>query len=592
MKRIKQLSDNLINQIAAGEVIERPSSVVKELIENSVDAGAKKIEIEISNDCKNIRVADNGNGIHKDDIIMAFSRHATSKISEQEDLWNISTLGFRGEALASIISIAKVICTTKTEESENGTKVECENSNVKTTEVGCAKGTIMEVKNLFYNTPVRLKFLKRPQTEYSNIIETVQNIAISHPEVAFVLINKGYTSLRTSGTSEVETAISEVYSNDLIKDLAKIDKQDALSNLSATGFTSNPDFTRSNKKAIYLFVNGRTVKCPVMLKAIDNAYKDLIPSGRHPFTVINLSLPTDEVDVNAHPTKKDVRFTNPNQIYGFIYGSIKSALEISISKKPEVLSAQMIKEEGSMERTSTQSVSFVSHNDKQDHFVDFKRIQTNIQNANEFYKPIEKQINIELDASEQEETVDKPKIIGQLFNTYILIEHNKGLQVIDQHIAHERYLYEKLQNAEDFASQLIFTSEAIELESTDIDLIQNNKELLQKYGYIIETANDSGVMFKQVPQIIAKKNPEQTINDLLDALKGSLDSIENEIIKTTACKAAVKAGEKLSIWQMEELIINWQKTKYPKTCPHGRVISHIIPSKDIAAFFGRPDVNV
>ncbi|MFA6990058.1 MAG: DNA mismatch repair endonuclease MutL, partial [Candidatus Gastranaerophilaceae bacterium] len=330
MKRIKLLDKNLINQIAAGEVIERPASVVKELIENSIDSGSTKISVEINNECRNIRVADNGSGINKDDIELAFSRHATSKIQTEKDLWNINTLGFRGEALASIISVSKVTCITRTKDSETGYKAECENSVVKITETGCAQGTIMEIKDLFYNIPARLKFLKKNQTEFAYIPEILQSLAISHPEIAFVLSSKGNTLLKTLGSGDIEATISEIYSTELIKELSVINLQDENSKISISGVTSSPEYTRSNKKAIYIFVNGRIVRCPVISKATETAYKDLIADNRYPFAVINLEVKPDEVDVNVHPSKKEVRYTNTNLIYGFVYSAVKNALEKTI----------------------------------------------------------------------------------------------------------------------------------------------------------------------------------------------------------------------------------------------------------------------
>ena len=264
MARIKQLSKNLINQIAAGEVIERPASVVKELTENSIDAGAKKISIEITNDCRDIRVADNGSGIHPDDVMLAFSKHATSKLQEDDDLFNIKTLGFRGEALASIISISKLTCTTRTKDYDTGTKVKCENSEVKQTETGCAVGTIMEVRDLFYNLPVRLKFLRNPNTEFSYIQEIVQSLAIVNTEVSFELKKNGKTVLMTTGQGNLEQTIKEVYSTDVAQSLKPVLKTDDLAGMKISGMVSRPDFTRSSKKNYHLYINGRSVKCPVI----------------------------------------------------------------------------------------------------------------------------------------------------------------------------------------------------------------------------------------------------------------------------------------------------------------------------------------
>ena len=250
MARIKQLSKHLINQIAAGEVIERPASVVKELVENSIDAGATRISIETANDCRDIRVADNGSGIHPDDIMLAFSKHATSKIASDEDLYSITTLGFRGEALSSIISIAKLTCTTRTKDFETGTKVKCENSEVTKVETGCAIGTIMDVKDLFYNLPARLKFLRNPNTEFSYIQELVQSLAIAHPEVSIELKKNGKTMLKTSGDDYLLQTIKEIYSADVTSHMKEILREDAEFGLKISGYVTTPDFTRSSKKDI------------------------------------------------------------------------------------------------------------------------------------------------------------------------------------------------------------------------------------------------------------------------------------------------------------------------------------------------------
>ena len=326
MARIKQLSKHLINQIAAGEVIERPASVVKELVENSVDAGATKISIEITNECRNIRVADNGSGIHPDDILLAFSKHATSKISTDEDLYAIQTLGFRGEALSSIISISKLSCTTRTKDFENGTKVTCENSEVHQVQTGCAVGTIMDVRDLFYNIPARLKFLRNPNTEFSYIQEIVQSIAVIHPAIAFELKKNGKTVLKTTAQQDLKRNLREIFSTNVTDSLKGVLKTDELAGLKISGYVSTPDFTRSSKKDYHIYINSRTVKCPIFQKAIDTAYKSLIASGKYPFVVLNLEIPTSDVDVNVHPTKKEVRYKNVNQIFNFIIAGILGGL--------------------------------------------------------------------------------------------------------------------------------------------------------------------------------------------------------------------------------------------------------------------------
>ncbi len=578
MGKIKKLEKNLINQIAAGEVIDRPSAVVKELVENSIDAGATKIEIEIKNECRNIRVADNGSGISSDDIELAFAPHATSKINAQEDLWNISTLGFRGEALASIISVSKVICISRTAGDEVGTKVECKNSEIKKTQTGCAVGTIMEVQDLFYNTPVRLKFLKSDRSEYSNIIEILQNIAISHPEVSIILKNERAVSLKTSGSGDLKIVLSEIYSDDLISQLKDIYKTDTLSHLKITGYASLPSFTRSNKKAIYLFVNSRVVKCPVLLKAVSFAYEELIPRGKHPFVAINLDLPKDELDVNVHPTKREIRYQNGNQIFNFVHSAIKQSMELA----PRLEAPNLVPD-----------YSYAQTFRQDDEKTDFASFKEQISYTPKFYKPLEAQFVQKLPEFqqefdlEQEQSQNDYRIIGQFKNTYILVETKDGLQIIDQHIAHERYLYEELLEQKEITSQLILVASPIKLEPAEIALLEENQEILKKYGYKIEFPNSNEVIFRKLPQIVANKNHKEIMEDLLQMLEGSIEKIGNEILISMACHGAIKANEALSFYQMDDLLKKWMKTKNPTTCPHGRIIAHTLDGNIIANFFGR-----
>ncbi len=592
MKRIKLLPENLINQIAAGEVIERPASVVKELVENSVDARAGRIEIEISNGCRNIRVADNGHGINKEDVTLAFSRHATSKINNQEDLWSISTMGFRGEALASIISISKICCITKTADSQTGIKVECENSEITVSETGCAEGTIIQVSDLFYNIPARMKFLKKTQTELAAISEITQSIALANPQIAFNLINNKNSILKTTGSNDLATTIGEIYSKSIISEFSEIYKEDPQFGLKITGFASNPDFVRSNKKAIYTFINGRTVKCPILLKSIDTAYSDMVPSGKYPYVVLNIYIPSKNLDINVHPSKREVKYTKPNLIFNFVYSAIKSALDNTVShtlRFPE--ESRQIEDFSFKDTISKCAVSeanpgildFTAFSSKQAKTEE--SLETEENDIREAVITEPKQNPLEL-ADNNETFAEKPAIIGQLDNTYILIQAQEGLQIVDQHIAHERYLYEKLKEEKVSASQMLLISEFINLDEEQVALLQENKDLLAKYGYEFEFAS-CALKFKRVPHIVAQKNPGNILQDILEALESSADTIENELLMKIACRASVKAGEKLSLWQMQELVINWKKTTYSKTCPHGRKISHIIPKKEIASFFGR-----
>ncbi len=591
MARIKQLSKNLINQIAAGEVIERPASVVKELVENSVDAGAKKISIEITNDCRNIRIADNGCGIHPDDILLAFTKHATSKIQNDEDLFAVTTMGFRGEALASIISVSKLTCTTRTAEFETGTKVQCENSEVKQVQTGCAVGTIMDIKELFYNVPARLKFLKSASTEFSYIQELVQTIALSYPEIGFELKRDGKSVLKTNGLGDLKRAIKEIFGSDVVENLKEVLKTDKLAGMKISGYVSTPDFTRSSKKNYYMYINRRAVKCPIFQKSIDTAYKNLIASGKYPFVVLNIEIPPADVDVNVHPTKKEVRYKNTNMVFNFIYTSIQGGLANYVEREISSPSMTVAAEPDFETREKVVSINRPSENE---FFVnkteDSMYITDNMMeklSSNLPFQRKEEVVQPKLITHIEKEAEPEENIIGQYKNTYILIEKDDGLEIVDQHIAEERYIYEKLKSDKNIVSQLLFVSDVLTVSNAEAELIKENIQKFEKFGYGIEFTKENELIFRKVPQLIAKVNPQEILSDILENIEGDIDGLEEKILITTSCKASVKAGQKLSTWQMQEIIKKWRKTKMPYTCPHGRPISKVIPHKQIASFFQR-----
>ena len=587
MARVKLLSKHLINQIAAGEVIERPASVVKELTENSIDAGASKISIEITNDCRDIRVADNGSGIHPEDIMLAFSKHATSKLQEDEDLFDIKTLGFRGEALASIISISKLTCITRTKDFETGTKVKCENSEVKQVETGCAVGTIMEVRDLFYNVPVRLKFLRNPNTEFSYIQEIVQALAIVNTHVAFELKRNGKTVLNTTGQGDLPETVREIYSKEVMENLRPVLKTDELSGLKISGLVSRPDFTRSSKKNYHLYINSRSVKCPVLQKAVDTVYKTLIASGKYPFVVLNLELPPHDVDVNVHPTKKEVRYKNPNQVFNFVRVAVEGGLANYFEQKY----SEHVQEPAYQRNEPSNVVDFQRSDVKIDNDSDTMYVSENFTPAFDFTGKKQEE-NVTQSALFNKEEVftteeQQENIIGQYRNTYILIEKEDGLEVVDQHIAEERYNYERLKEQKEVTSQILFVSDVVEVSASDMAIIKENLDKFEKFGYGIEILNDTELIFRKVPTMISKVSPKEIITDILENIEGDIDRLEEKILITTSCKSSVKAGQKLTMWQMQDIIKRWRTTKMPYTCPHGRPISHIIPHKDIAHFFER-----
>lgn len=597
MGRIVQLSKNVINQIAAGEVIERPYSVVKELVENSIDAGATRINVEVSNECRDIRVADNGCGIYPDDVILAFSKHATSKLQSEEDLYNIKTMGFRGEALASIISISKLMCLTRTQDFDYGTKIECANSEIKQSKSGCAVGTIMEIRDLFYNIPARLKFLKSPKTEFGYISEFIQSAALIHPEISFELKFNGKTTLKTSSTGNQLLTVKEIFSDNITDYLKPVSKTDKLSGLKITGYVSSPDATRASKKDYYMYVNSRLVKCPIFQKAVDMVYKNLIGS-RYPFIILNLEIPPSDVDVNVHPAKREVRYKNPNQIFNFIFSSVNDALKSNIERKIPVISktydepkhttndevlvypeeniSEIFSQAGTQNFNEESNINFVTKESEQKGLL-----KQESKNINTFSAPIQSKL------VHQPEFDTDDVIIGQYKKTYILIEKENGLEIVDQHIAEERYIYEKLKDNKNLDCQLLFVSDVIPVSISDKNILETNKDKLSKFGYEIDFISDTEIIFRKIPQMLSKIPPKDILADILENISGDIDNIEEKILITTSCKAAVKANTPLNHYQMEEIIRNWRTCKNPETCPHGRPISKFIEHKDLAKFFQR-----
>lgn len=582
MKRINLLDKNTINQIAAGEVIERPASVVKELVENSIDAGATKIEILISNDCRNIRVADNGSGIHPDDIELAFVKHATSKIHCEKDLYEVHSLGFRGEALASIISIARVTATSRIKDFDYGVKVDCENSEVIKQKTGCAIGTVMEVKDLFFNLPVRLKFLKNPSTEFSYIVEISQLIALSNPGVSIVLKNNNSEYFKTSGSNDLKTAICEIYTNSFMDKLKTVVKTDLLSGLKISGYAATPDFTRSSRKSVITFLNGRVVKCQILSKAIETAYKSMLPIKRYPFVIVNLQMPVEDVDINVHPQKKEVRYKSPNQVFQFVMSAISSAISSSVS-----IDSSSLGEEKKIIDIFAHTKSSI---DDDVVYVSEEQMQSNIYNLNEVTQKTVFEANTD-DTFLKPSQVSSEKeyrIIGQYQNTYILIEYSDGLEIVDQHIADERYRFEKLIEEEHPESQILLFSDIIHVEADEANILKEKLSELNKLGYEINFVNSDEIIFKKVPQVVAHIAVKELFEDIIKTLKNTdVRSFYENMITSIACKASVKAGQELNMWQIEELIARWKKTKNPYTCPHGRPICKKFTHNEIAAFFMR-----
>jgi DNA mismatch repair protein MutL len=631
---VKILPPHVVNKIAAGEVVERPASVIKELVENALDAGATKIEIMANGGGRNLRVADNGSGMSPEDVKLAFYNHATSKISEETDLSAIETLGFRGEALASIVAISKVTCWTKTMEMPHGSKVTFDPlGEPQITDTGCANGTVLEVQDLFYNIPARLKFLKRPQTELNHIEETVQCLALSHPEIQFTLSINDQSTLKTSGSGQLKTALEEIFKLPAreCQELISVTRSDEASGLHLAGYISPPGTLKSSKKWLITFVNGRYVKCSIVTKAIEGAYLSMIPQGKYPVAVLFLTLPSSEVDINVHPSKKEVRYVAPNGVFGFIRQNVLHSLEKAghtafLAPSQEELPSSLPPHSFSNSAqgawgNSTRHQGNASYRTppqwesrpglSQNH-------QPSGQNQMAFhlYQPLENTPQEPTDkdplgAGNAGDEAQQPwkqrtwKVIGQLFNTYILLETQQGLMVVDQHIASERSFFEAFTQAtlsETPDKQTLLELLPLDISPQQADLLTQQVEHFSSLGFeyqLIQPQQENQspqVILKALPIIYTGRQPKELFEQLLMALEepGS-DNLQldlSHLIATLACHSAVRAGDTLLHFEMEKVIEQWLASTLPWTCPHGRPIAHTIETQVLHQFFDRHSLPV
>ena len=722
MGKIVLLDDSTINKIAAGEVIERPASVVKEVMENSIDAGATSITVEIRNGgISYIRVTDNGKGIMQDDLEIAFERHATSKLRSAEDLDEIKSMGFRGEALASIASIAKVSLISKTADSDTGYEVIVEGGKILSkNEIGCPNGTSITIENLFYNTPVRYKFLKKDFTESGYIEYVVTRIALVHPEIAIKLINTGKTIIQTSGNGDIKPVIYNIYGKEIADNL--IDIEYTYDDIVVKGVIGKPVISRSNRSNQLFFVNKRYVKDKTLSGAAEQAFKGFVTIGKHGFLVLNIEMDPRKVDVNVHPAKLEVRFQEETKIFKAIYHAIRDGLlkgdlvaDTSsidrIDSEKTKYSIEEIKENPQIETNNTnfrdilrddrvedkkkiqdyektteetfedvmaklkkmqnivktvkeenkeenkeetfeqttesihinESESSESDNVKEDKDIEDKK--ENIQNkletlkqeiqeelpkkqelksdtefmemyektfgiainkkedndndqlnvSNEF-KPITKQDNVSV-FEENSKYSTKPvyKFIGIAFNTYIIIEMQSDLYIIDQHAAHERIMYEKIkQNYYSNStknSQLMLLPDIITLTHKEMGIYKDNKDMFQKAGFMVEEFGENTIKLSGVPDVLIDLETKELFLETLDEIntvaRTAKQEIEEKFIATVACKAAVKAHMALSKEEVTQLLDKLLQLPNPFTCPHGRPTAIRMTKNDIEKKFSR-----
>ncbi|MBI3582935.1 MAG: DNA mismatch repair endonuclease MutL [Nitrospinae bacterium] len=594
--RIIKLPDELANCIAAGEVVERPASVVRELIDNSIDAGAANITIEIKDSGKRyIRVTDDGLGMTRDDALLCFERHATSKIKTVEDLNAITTLGFRGEALPSIAAVSKVRLSTFYEGESVGTEIEVNNGTVKSVkDAPPVKGTSVEVKDLFLNIPARLKFLKSDTTETSHIIEVVNQHALSHPVIKFRMERGGERLIDTFSTNDRLNRIASIFGNEMVNNLMPVEEKYSSSlKLSVRGYISKIGLDTGNRGKQYVFVNSRYIRDRVISHAVYEAYKTMLQRDRHPVYFLFLDIDPKMIDVNVHPTKIEVRFVQQGEIHDFVKDTIRDSMrrgqESVGSDQWSVSSETGVGYYKDRVREATER--YISS-----HGTDLLNAECRIQSAEYKINSELRTPNSELRLSpEMESDLSKFKPIGQIFNSFIILQGVDNIIFIDQHTAHERILYERLLSKmrdSRIEVQTMLLPVNIELPSKESLVLQSNLDNFKKLGFDIESFGENSFVIRSVPSILSGDDCKQAVKDIIDKLVSeqkvtSFDEIINKMILVMACRGAVKAGQILSIEEMGSLLKELMNTNRPFTCPHGRPIALSIEKGQILKGFLR-----
>lgn len=606
-----QLLDNItIQKIAAGEVIERPASIIKELVENSLDANSKNIIVEINNGGKTyIRVTDDGDGIDEEDIPLAFQRHTTSKLRKIDDLYSILTLGFRGEALASISAVSRVEVLTKTKNSQAGIHALIEEEEIKSIDlVGSPKGTTMIIKDLFYNLPVRKKFLKSDLAEGNSISNMFYKLALGNYNSSFKLIRDNKIVLKTSGNGDIKENIYSILGKDITKGLIALESD--FEGLSIKGYISNNSLYRSNRSHQYLYINGRYIVNYGISSAIEHHYKSLIPLNRYPVFILYVDMDPGKIDVNIHPTKQEVKFTNKDDITGIISNVIKDALVPKINIPTFQVKEEKKKKEElpnlfqmSKDKEASILVRDYSNIDLGDDIVENKLISEESQT--DLFLDIEDiyngyKVNNTNDVIPENVEIKKrnlPEIIpiGILFDTYILGEDriNEKLYFIDQHAAHERIMYERYRQEfekEAINIQQLLAPEIIELTNAECSYLTENLDYFEKMGFELEKFGPSSYAIRGVPFLFGKPNVKNLFLDLLDNLdkdiKNSFETRLDKLMKL-ACTSAIKAGDKISSIEIQGLLKDLAKCENPYSCPHGRPTIMEMTKRDIEKQFLR-----
>lgn len=575
MKNINILDSNTIDKIAAGEVVERPSAVVKELVENSIDANADAVTIEIKDGgISFIRITDNGEGIDRSQVKKAFMRHATSKIKSIEDLISVTSLGFRGEALSSISAVGKVEFLTKTKTDFIGTRYVVEGGRECVFEdAGIPDGTTIIVRDLFFNVPARKKFLKSPSSEGNNITELIEHMILSHPNISFKYIYNGNVKLQSSGKNDIKSCIYNVYGRDIANGLIEV--KSIRDDISIHGFIGKPELARATRNFEIYFVNNRFIKSTLIDRALEEAYKDYLMLHKYPTVFLYFEIPSHLIDVNVHPTKREIRFFEGEALKCYIVDVIKNALinkelikEIveEHHEKPSVKESEINKEPFETINHIIES----SYNNYYSSEIEKEDESADINDKNE-------QLTLFDDKFISEESIKKHRIIGQLFNTYWLIEFENKLFIVDQHAAHEKVNYErlikKLRNNEN-CSQNIYPPIVVSLSNAEAQYVTKYNENFLNVGFTIEHFGGLDYTISTVPMELLSQNPADYFHEMLDELMEGKNSKETETVNlkiaTMACKASVKGNMHLSVFEADKLISELLTLENPYNCPHGR----------------------
>ena len=573
---IRVLAPDVAGKIAAGEVAERPSLVVKELVENSLDAGAAQVTVEIGGGGSElIRVTDDGCGIPADEVELAFHRHATSKISSAHDLDGVRTLGFRGEALPSIAAVAKVSLVTRPADADVGRRVDLKGGRVVRNEAaGCPQGTSLTVQGLFHDLPARRKFLKSPAAETSRVSDVVTRFVLAYPEIRFRLLVNGRRSISSPGNGSLLDALVSVYGAEAAASLLEVDSGGPRDGYAVAGYVSAPSHHRANRSYMTFLVNRRWIQSGLLAFALSESYQGFLPRGRHPLGVINLTVPPADVDVNVHPAKREVRFRREDVVFPALQRAVRGAL-VATSPVPEM---RVDSEPG----PAWGPAGPWSAGGRR--------------SAAAPAGPESTGLALELGGAMAQPTLTQAapalRILGQVRNTYLVAEGADGVYLIDQHAAHERVLFERVCESNQAAqalSQALLEPAAVQLSPGQEEVIRGNGDLLERYGFVVEPFGERSYLLRAVPRMVTNGDPGRALVEILDliAFERLLKEREEAVAASIACHSAVRAGMSMAQEEMEDLVVQLGACDSPQTCPHGRPTMIHLSSHHLEREFGR-----